>query len=142
MERPRRKGDAMIRRWVGPVGALAILVAWGCQSASAPRDFKPTIARFFLESATADGTPVMLPHSGVHLVVNSKPVIAEGDIINVELVQVDLGKCLMFQLSSPATRDFYRLSVTHLGRRLVLTVNGEPLGARRIDGAIGNGAVF
>jgi hypothetical protein len=34
------------------------------------------------------------------------------------------------------------MSVTHQGRRLVLLVNGEPLGARRIDGAITNGVVY
>jgi hypothetical protein len=119
-----------------------VAVAAGCQSTSAPKDYTPTQARFFLESANGDGTPVALPQSGVKLTVNSKPVITEGDIINAELVQVDLGKCLLVQLTPTATRDFYRLSVTHQGRRLVLLVNGSPLGARRIDGAIANGAVY
>ena len=99
-------------------------------------------ARFFLESSSGDGTPVMLPQSGVRLTVNSKPVITEGDIVNVELVQVDLGKCLLVQLTPSATRDFYRMSVSHQGRRLVLLVNDNPLGARRIDGAITNGVVY
>lgn len=114
----------------------------GCQSASAPKDYTPTSARFFLESGSGDGTPVMLPQSGVRVTLNSKPVITEGDIVNVELVQVDLGKCLLVQLTPTATRDFYRLSVTHQGRRLVLLVNDAPLGARRIDGVITNGAIF
>jgi hypothetical protein len=122
------------------VGALAALS--GCQSTKAPTDYKPTWARFFLESASRDGTPVTLPQSGVRLVVNSKPVITEGDIVNVEIVQVDLGKCLLFQLTPTATRDFYRMSVSHQGRRLVLVVDDATLGARRIDGAITNGAVF
>jgi hypothetical protein len=125
-------------------GFLIALLAFasGCQSASKPKDYTPVIARFFLESSSADGTPLTLPKSGVHVTVNPKPVIAEGDIVNVELVQVDLGKCLLFQLTPSAARDFYRMSVTHQARRLVLVVNDAPLGARRIDGAIMNGAVF
>jgi hypothetical protein len=127
-------------------GALlaAVLVSFssGCASSSAPRDYHPTWARFFLESSSADGTPLKLPKSEVSLVVNTKPVITEGDILDVELVQVDLGKCLMFQLTPAATRDFYRLSVMYHGRRLALVVDGAALGARRIDGAITNGAVY
>jgi hypothetical protein len=114
----------------------------GCQSASKPVDYTPMTARFFLESSSGDGTPVMLPQSGVRLTLNSKPVITEGDIVNVELVQVDLGKCLLVQLTPSATRDFYRMSVSHQGRRLVLLIDGNPLGARRIDGAITNGVIF
>lgn len=125
--------------------ALAMLAAVslaGCSSAPEPKDYTPVVARFFLESATGDGTPLTLPQSGVRVAVNPKPVIAEGDIINVELVQVDLGKCLLFQLSTSAIRDFYRMTVTHQGRRLVLVLDGEALGARRIDGPITNGVLY
>jgi hypothetical protein len=132
----------MIRTWFGLFCLAWLAGSVGCQSANVPRDYKPTQVRFFLESGSGDGTPLTLPQSGVHLTVNSKPVIAEGDIVNVELVQVELGKCLLFQLTPPATRDFYRMSVTHQGRRLVLVVNDEALGARRLDGAITNGVVF
>jgi hypothetical protein len=121
---------------------LAALALAACQSSQAPRDYTPTRARFFLESATGDGTPLVLPQSGVRLTVNTKPVITEGDVINVELVQVDLGQCLLFQLTPSASRDFYRLSVTHQGRRLALIVNDVALGARRIDGPITNGVVY
>jgi hypothetical protein len=130
----------MIRAFLA-LAAMALLGA-GCVSSKKPLDYTPTNARFFLEAANADGTPVTLPRSGVHVAVNSKPVLTEGDILNVELVQVDLGKCLLFQLTPSATRDFYRLSVTHQGRRLVLVVDDVALGARRIDGPIMNGALF
>lgn len=131
----------MTRAWLS---ALALVCLWGgggCQSAP-PRDYTSLSARFFLEAANVDGTPVTLPQSGVRLSVNSKPVITEGDILNVELVQVDLGKCLLVQLTPSASRDFFRLSATHQGRRLVMTVNGDAIGARRIDGVITNGALF
>jgi len=119
-----------------------MLAIAGCASSRAPSDYKPTWARFFLEAASgADGTALTLPRSGVDLTVNAKPVITEGDILDVELVQVDLGKCLAFQLTPTAARDFYRMSGSHQGRRLALVIDGEPLGARRIDGAIAEGVV-
>lgn len=132
----------MTRIWIGLFLIAWALCGYGCRSTPAARDYAPVRARFFLESGSADGTPIALPQSGVRVTVNSQPVIAEGDIANVELVQVDLGKCLLFQLTPAATRDFYRMSVSHQGRRLVLIIDGEPLGARRIDGAITNGALF
>jgi hypothetical protein len=121
---------------------LSVGLFGGCSSMRQPRDYQPTWARFFLESGSGEGTAVVLPQSGVHVTVNAKPVVTEGDIINVELVQVELGKALMFQLTPTAARDFYRMSGTHQGRRIVLVVNGDPLGARRIDGAISDGVVF
>jgi hypothetical protein len=132
----------MMRLWIGALGIVGLGCGWGCQSAAAPRDYTAMSARFFLEAANADGTPLVLPLSGTHLSVNSKPVITEGDIVNVELVQVDLGQCLLVQLTPSATRDFYRLSVAHQGRRLVLMVNDKAIGARRLDGAITNGVVY
>jgi hypothetical protein len=121
---------------------LVVCGAVACQSTSKPRDYRPTSARFFLEAGNGEGTAVTLPQSGVQVTVNSKPVITEGDIVNVEMVQVELGKALMFQLTPTASRDFYRLTGTHQGRRLVLVVDNVPLGARRIDGVIMNGVVF
>ena len=124
------------------VVAAGALAFGGCLAAKKPLDYTPLQARFFLEAPNADGMPITLPHSGTRVSVNGMPVITEGDIVNVELVQVELGKCLLFQLTPSATRDFYRLSVSHQGKRLVVIVNGEPLGARRIDGPITNGALF
>jgi hypothetical protein len=118
-----------------------ILVA-GCQTAEPVRDYKPTLARFFLESGDGRGMEIVLPQSGVRLVINAKPVLTEGDIVAVELAQVDLGKCLVFKLSTAAVRDFYRLSGSNQGRRLVLLLNDSPVGARRVDGPVTDGVVF
>jgi hypothetical protein len=123
--------------------AVALAVLTGCRTAAVPRDYTPTVARFFLESAEgAEAATVVLPQSGVRVPVNAKPVVTEGDIVNVELVQVDLGQCLLFQLAPSAVRDFYRLTGSHQGRRLVLTLDDRPVGARRIDGAVEDGALF
>jgi len=129
-------------RWLGLLAAGCLAFTAGCTSRAAPKDYTPVVARFFLEAGAGDGVPLTLPQSGVKVTVNPKPVIAEGDIGNVELVRVDLGECLLFQLAPSALRDFYRLTVTHQGRRLVLMLDGQAVGARRIDGPITNGALF
>jgi hypothetical protein len=129
-------------RWLLLAPAVLLCVTLGCHSVSKPKDYKPTWARFFVEAPRGEGTPVVLPQSGVRLGINSKAVLTEGDIVDVELVQVELGRALMFKLTPAATRDFYRVSGTNQGRRLVLFINGDPLGARRIDGAIADGIVY
>ncbi len=144
-----KSGSLLAPRWSGlfRVGcilwAVLLLGSSGCQSTRPATSDGTVWARFHLESAPdVAGLPLALPQSGSRIAVNPKPVITEGDVVNVELVQVDLGKCLMFQLTTSAARDFYRLSGTHQGRRLVLVVNDVAVGARRIDGAMADGVVY
>jgi hypothetical protein len=113
----------------------------GC-STPTPRDFTPTQARLFLESTDASAPTVKLPKSGVIINVSSKAIITEGDIVNAEVAQVELGKCLLLQVTPAAARDLYRLTVMNQGRRMVLTLNGVALGARQIDGPFGEGTVI
>lgn len=128
-------------RFLVALGAFALLVA-GCRS-NPQRDYTPTVARFLLEARPSEsGVPVTLPESGVQINALRKPVVAEFDIVNVELAQVALGKCLLFQLTPAATRDLYRLTGSNQGRRLVLMLNDAPLGARRIDGAWTDGTIL
>ncbi len=123
------------------VGAAALLSLAGC-STTAPRDFTPTQARLFLESTDASAPSVKLPKSGVIINVSSKAIITEGDIVNAEVVQVELGKCLLLEVTPAAARDLYRLTVVNQGRRLVLRLNGVALGARLIDGPFAEGTVI
>ncbi len=120
---------------------LGLLLLAGCQT-RLPKDLNPTLARFYLESVDATGLTVTLPQSEVRLSLNAQPVIREADIVNVDVVQVELGRCLAFRLTPSAARDCYRLTASHQGRRLVLMINGEPLGARRIEGPISDGLVL
>ena len=128
------------RRLTSLVFALVALA--GCSAPAAKNNPPPTIARFFLEAVDQRSMSVTLPKSGVQIAVNAQPVVTEGDIIDAAVAQVDLGKCLMIQVTPSAARDLYRLTASHQGRRLVLVVNGTPLGARRIDGPIGDGIIF
>jgi hypothetical protein len=120
---------------------LAVAVGSGCATTK-PVDYTPTQARLFLESADANAPTVKLPRSGVVIAVSSKAVITEGDIINAEVVQVELGRCLLLQVTPTAARDLYRLTGSNQGRRLVLTLNDVALGARQIDRPFDEGAVM
>ncbi len=122
----------------------AALLAAGCQTTDKPLDFDPLVPRFLMEAPVqAPGTTtVELPVSKVRLPVYPRAVLNEVDIANVELVRVDLGLCLMFDCTREGARNLMRLSATNLGRRLVVTLNGAPFGARVIEGTIADGRLF
>lgn len=123
---------------------LVMLAAWslaGCQtkSASGPA---PMTVRLHLESDAEQTVEQTLPVSGVKIHVLPKPVFSEFDLMNAEEAQVELGRCLLLQLSPPAARDLYRLSVANQGRRLVLLLDGRPLGARVIERPLTGGEIL
>lgn len=121
--------------------ALTALSFSGCQS-KGPMDYSPTHARLFLESTDGRGPTKMLPKSGVVISIGTKAMITESDIVNAEVTQVDLGRCLMLQLTPAATRDLYRLTGSNQGKRLVLTLNDVPVGARKIDAPFIDGILY
>jgi preprotein translocase subunit SecD len=124
-------------------GAGFALALAGCGTLRSPaRDYTPTLARFFLETTDAGASTVVLPVSGVRVAIGDKPVFAENDIVDVDVAKVELGQCLLFHLTPSAARDLYRFSGSNQGRRLVLVLNNVPIGARRIDSPINDGAVF
>lgn len=112
----------------------------GCQSA--PPAVVSERARFLLESESDQAVLVILPQSGVQLAVLPKPVFTEYDIVQVEIARIELGDCLVFQLTPAAARDLARLTAENSGRRLVLTLSGVPFGARRIDKPLTRGTLF
>ena len=123
--------------------AFGLFFLSGCQTTPPSPLDQPLVARFFLEARPeTTGVPMQLPVSRIALNVNPKPVLVEYDIVKVELVRVDLGWCLLFQFTPAAARDLYRLTAANVGRGLVLTFNGTPIGARRIDQAIADGALL
>lgn len=140
----RAAGARSIRRRLGGAllafGATAMLTLASCHAP--PRDYAPTAARFYLEAPSGQGAIATLPESGVRISISSKPVISEFDIVDVEIAQVELGRCLMFRLTGPAARDLYRLTASNQGGRLVLRLNDAAIGARRIDAPMGDGTIL
>ncbi len=122
---------------------ISVLALSACSSAPKPPAYQPLVVRFFLETRPGEaGVPLTLPVSRVGVTVAAKPVFVEYDILNAEVARVELGHCLLLQFTPAASRDLYRLSVASVGRRLVLTLNDEPVGARRIEQAISDGTVL
>jgi hypothetical protein len=130
-------------RWLLAVGALALLAGCNTTRSVSPTPYEPLVARLFLEAKRGEaGIGVTLPRSGLTINVAPRPVLVEYDIVNAEVAQVELGRCLLLQLTPAAARDLYRFSVASLGRRLVLSLNDQVVGARPIDAAIADGVIL
>ncbi len=104
------------------------------------------VPRLHLEARGGFGSErvasVRMPVSGSTLGVVSEPLVNEFEIVNVELVSVELGMALMFQLNEVGARKLYRASVSNRGSRVVLMVSGVPIGARALDAPIQDGVFF
>uniref|UniRef100_UPI0005BB6A1A hypothetical protein n=1 Tax=Geminisphaera colitermitum TaxID=1148786 RepID=UPI0005BB6A1A len=127
--------------------ALAALTATllfsGCNSSSKTKNYPVIVTRFLIEArANEAGAPVTLPQSGLTFNVRTSPQFTEYDIVKVTQAKSDLGPFLVFQLTPQAARDLYRFSVTNQGLRLLLTLNGDAVGARLIDGAFADGTIM
>ena len=85
---------------------------------------------------------VTLPVSSTTVSIQGDPIVNEFDILNVEMVKVDMGVALLVQTGGQGARDLYRASVSNMGSRIVFMVNGNAIGARRIDGAIQDGNFY
>lgn len=95
-----------------------------------------------LQYGALSGQVVQLPVSGTRLALQKEPLVNEFDIVNVDLVKVDMGLALLIQTNERGARALYRGTVSNMGGRVVLTVNNNAIGARRIDGPIQNGNFF
>jgi hypothetical protein len=113
----------------------------GCASGrTKKKDYPVTVVRLLAEGRGGDiGGSVRLPRSGSMIPVNPKSFITEYDITAANIMDAELGKALVLQFTPEASRDFYRHTLTNQGLRIVTTINGQPVGARRIDAPSANG---
>lgn len=88
------------------------------------------------------GSVITLPKGGTRIAIQKEPLVNEFEIANVELVKVDLGLAILIQLTGQGARALYRGTVTNMGGRIVFTVNGNAIGARRIDTPITDGNYY
>ncbi|MEN8662839.1 MAG: hypothetical protein ACN4GF_04990 [Lentimonas sp.] len=125
--------------------ACMLLTLTGCSDEEL--DYNLKVPRLMLENrglnyGNLNGESVTLPLSRTQISLQKDPAVSEFDIANIELVKVDLGLALLIQVSERGSRALYRASVTNNGGRIVLMINGNAIGARRIDGAIQDGKFF
>ena len=124
---------------------LALLVLGlafaGCRSGR--KNDTGTAARFYLETGPGEiAVPVVLPRSGVRVMVASKPVLTEWDMVEAEVAEVEDGRCLALQFTPEAAGALLRLSETYPNRRLVLLLDGIPAGVRVLDEPIVGGRML
>ncbi len=126
-----------------PLLAFVVVGASGCASTrTKKKNYPVSVVRFLLEAdQNTAGAVVRLPQSGVVIPVEAKAHFTEYDVEGVEVVDNELGKSLVFRLTPQAGRDLFRLSVPNQGRRIITTVNGMPIGARRIERPISQGVI-
>lgn len=124
-----------------PLLGLVVCGATGCMS-SKKKNYPVAVVRFLLEADSENaGAVVRLPQSGVVIPVEAKAHFTEYDIEGCDVVDNELGKSLVFKFTSAASRDLFRLSVPNQGKRIVTTINGRAVGARRIDRPLAQGVI-
>jgi hypothetical protein len=125
---------------------LLALVLGGCKKDKLEAD-ELMVPRLMVETRSVQygalgGSVVELPVSGTRIALQKEPLVSEFNIVNVELVKVEMGLALLIQTNEKGARSLYRGTVSNMGGRVVLTVNNNAIGARRIDGAIQNGNFY
>ncbi|PXA03251.1 hypothetical protein DDZ13_12555 [Coraliomargarita sinensis] len=125
---------------------LIVLVFTGCRKDKLEAE-DMMIPRLMIETRSVQygalgGNVVELPVSGTRIALQKEPLVSEFDIANVELVKVDMGLALLIQTTETGARALYRGTVSNMGGRIVLTVNNNAIGARRVDSAIQNGNFY
>lgn len=133
-----------LRFGLGLVFVSVAFLALGCgSSGSKKKDYDTVAVRFLFEADQRDaGALIRLPTSGTTVRVQPKSLFTEYDITKVDVVSNEFGPALLFQLTSAAARDLFRQTLTAQGRRIVTTVNGQPIGAVRIDRPISQGVIL
>lgn len=125
------------------VSALSLILFSGCETSKGGGD----TPRVFLESRLGNMSDleelvVQTEIGEIAVPVSKTPIISEVDVARVDLVQVELGKALAFTLRKRGQLRLMQASSGNLGGRLVITIGGEPIGIRRIDGPINDGVLF
>lgn len=117
---------------------LCSLTLFGCNT-----NKKPSIpVEFYLEvdlptEETMNYTPKQMLSR-----IGGQPILVGTDFVSVDLARVDAGLCLYFQVTPQASFRLYNISAQSLGKRMVVFINGEPVGIRWITEIIQNGRLF
>lgn len=121
---------------------LGVCLLCGCKKEQELKNL--TLPRLMIETrGLSHGSPIVkLPVSGTRISIQDQPLVDEFNVLNVELVKVDMGIALLVQVSAQGSRSLYRGSISNMGGRIVLMINGNAMGARRIDGPIEDGNFF
>lgn len=119
----------------------AVTPSAGPRPATAPAIGAAHGVELFLESNEPGAEVLELPQSLVHIPVRAQPVLSSSDVTSVEVVGSEMGKALQVRFTPSAAQELQRVSAAAGRRRLVLAINGVPLGALRLSGPITEGQI-
>jgi len=129
-------------RWTGFAAVVfAAIASFGlvsCNTTGVGFDYERAVARFVIETEN-NGSIVTMPVSGARIQVNPTAVLTEFDIESVSVAEVEMGPCLQFTLTRLASRTFYQATANNQGRRMILVINGQPIGLKRIERPVADG---
>lgn len=148
MPRPLRAKSFMLKHLFRSLSVLLLAVAALCLSGCKSDEITGPLYMldFYLEASP--NLPeryinkTALPLSELELTINARPILNHFSVDRVELVQVELGLAMLFQFDQLSARELYRHTAGNQGKRIVITVNGAPVGARVIDVPIANGVLM
>lgn len=122
---------------------LVAAILHGCETTGGSKAYEESVPRLVMESVEGNGygRVIRMPVSEVRIPVESSAILSEYDISSVEVSEVEMGKCLIFQFTRAASRDLYRKMVGRQGMRIVLLVNGSPVGLARMSRPVSDGAL-
>ncbi len=103
---------------------------------------RPHTAEFYLEKEYPTAESIHYDAAELLQASGNRPVVMDKEIDDVDLVRVDAGICLLFHLSPSSTMRLAHTTANNLGKRLVLVIDGKPVGIRMIDEIIQNGQLF
>jgi hypothetical protein len=111
----------------------------GCESGSGKRAHT---ADFYLEKEYPNAENIAYSAAELYQASGNRPVVNDKEIEDVDLVRVDAGVCLLFHLSPASTMRLAHTTANNFGKRLILVIDGKPVGVRMIDEIIQNGQLF
>lgn len=115
------------------IGAACLV---SCRSTLTPsRAARPDV-RLYVETTELGGALVALPESGVQLRLASPAVAFADEILSVQVVQAELGRALVVEVSDRVARELSRLAASPGRPRIVLFAQDHALAARRLDGPV------
>jgi len=92
---------------------------------------KQHVVELNMEAVDAAGREVQMEESGLVYQICENALLSKDDIIDIDLVQVDMGCCLLLYLSVQGRASLERSIANHLDRSIVLMIDGMPVGARK-----------
>lgn len=135
-----------------PILMLAgILALTGCKTTSTTNVPKPSAPPVTIHIYVEDHRPhssglkpglAKMPHSDISFPFHSVPTISQQHIINLDVLDSELGPCLYLQMDIEGTQQLCKITRQYPERRLIVFIDDEPAGFMFIQQPIEDGVLL